>query len=162
MSGITCAHVKNHMRVKVLLDLTRETFVYSLWETSQLAYGWSLENLHYIGVYFKRETSAKRTRQVLSNEVDKGTLNVVKKKLMFQVLTILDYCIYIVKWVYNFFFIPQYHSNIIWCVYDKDHMGALQLKNTRGCDLHSYVVTSVVTNKAQKKFSNGMPFQVTT
>ena len=33
------------------------------------------------------------------------------------------------------------NSNIIWCVYDKDHMSALQLKNTSESDPHSYEVT---------------------
>ena len=35
---------------------------------------------------------------------------------------------------------------------DKDHMIALQLKNTSESDPHSYEVTLAVTNKAQKKF----------
>ena len=39
-----------------------------------------------------------------------------------------------------------------WCVYDKDHMSALWIKNTSESDPHSYEVTYTVTNKAQKKF----------
>ena len=39
---------------------------------------------------------------------------------------------------------------IIWCVYDKDHMSALRIKNTSESDPLSYEVTSADTNKAQK------------
>ena len=35
---------------------------------------------------------------------------------------------------------------------DKDHMSALQLKNTSESDLRSYEVTEAVTNKAQALF----------
>ena len=42
---------------------------------------------------------------------------------------------------------PQYSQT--WCVYDKDHMSALGIKNTSESDPGSY---EVVTNKAQKKF----------
>ena len=37
------------------------------------------------------------------------------------------------------------------CVYDKDHMSALQIKNTSESDPRSYEVTQAVTKKAQKK-----------
>ena len=39
----------------------------------------------------------------------------------------------------------------MWCVYDKDQLSALQIKNTSESDPHSYEVTEAVTNKAQKK-----------
>ena len=38
------------------------------------------------------------------------------------------------------------------CVYDKDHMSALRIKDTSESDPHSYEVTQAVTNKAQKQF----------
>ena len=38
-----------------------------------------------------------------------------------------------------------------WCVYDKDHMSALRIKNRSESDLRSCEVTEAVTNKAQKK-----------
>ena len=38
---------------------------------------------------------------------------------------------------------------LIWCVYDKDHMSALWIKNTSESDPRSYEVT----NKAQKTFN---------
>ena len=39
-----------------------------------------------------------------------------------------------------------------WCVYDKDHMSALRIRNTSESDPRSYEVTKAVTNKTQKKF----------
>ena len=44
----------------------------------------------------------------------------------------------------------NYYCNFTWCVYDIDHMSALQIKNTSESDPCSYEVTLAVRNKAQK------------
>ena len=44
----------------------------------------------------------------------------------------------------------RYMKRMSWCVYDKDHMSALRLKNTRERDPHSYVVTKQLQIKPRK------------
>ena len=45
---------------------------------------------------------------------------------------------------------PLYEENDVKCIYDKDHMSELWIRNRSERDLCSFEVT--VTNRAQKKF----------
>ena len=46
-------------------------------------------------------------------------------------------------------FIPIIWRRMTWCVYDKDHMSALWMKNTSESDPHSYEVTLAVKNSPE-------------
>ena len=56
----------------------------------------------------------------------------------------------IARFVFSQSCVSSSFLGLTWCVYDKDHMSALRIKNTSESDPRSYEVTQAVTNKAQK------------